>query len=265
MRQKKARRSRRDAACSAANRPFPAHREFRDRGAEPDDTRPRVNMRACTAPTFLRLPEELIAQTPLAERSASRLLVLDGASRRLRGPRASATCRSCSQPGDLLVFNDTRVVPARLFGSSPPAGASRCCSSGRSRAAQALVQLRASKPIREELEIATAAARSACVEKRGDLWRVELPEPALEFFERYGRGAAAALHPARAGRGRSRALPEHLRAARRRGGGAHREPAFRRRRCSRRSRRAACSARSSRCTSARARSSPCASMTSART
>ena len=60
------------------------------------------------------LPPELIAQTPLAERSASRLLVLDGRS----GESADRTMRELPQllrRGDLLVFNDTRVVAARLM------------------------------------------------------------------------------------------------------------------------------------------------------
>ena len=59
------------------------------------------------------LPEELIAQQPLAERSASRLLTLDGAT----GAVADRQIRELPQlvaPGDLLVFNDTRVIPARL-------------------------------------------------------------------------------------------------------------------------------------------------------
>src|SRR5271156_7051259 len=67
------------------------------------------------------LPEELIAQQPLPERSASRLLCLDGAEGRPR----DALMRELPEllaPGDLLVFNDTRVVPARLFGTKPSGG-----------------------------------------------------------------------------------------------------------------------------------------------
>ena len=67
------------------------------------------------------LPEELIAQSPLAERSASRMLVLDGKS----GAFTDRTIRELPQllePGDLLVFNDTRVVAARLMGMKPSGG-----------------------------------------------------------------------------------------------------------------------------------------------
>ena len=68
------------------------------------------------------LPEELIAQTPLAQRDASRLMVL---------PRQQGACShrhffelpSLLRKGDLLVFNDTRVLPARLHGRKRDTGA----------------------------------------------------------------------------------------------------------------------------------------------
>jgi len=61
------------------------------------------------------LPEELIAQFPLPERSASRLLVLDAAQDRLRD-LSFQDLPQLLRPGDLLVFNDTLVMQARLFG-----------------------------------------------------------------------------------------------------------------------------------------------------
>ena len=67
------------------------------------------------------LPVELIAQAPLAERSASRLLLVPPA------PAAFADhgirdLPDLLMPGDLLVFNDTRVIPARLFGHKQGSG-----------------------------------------------------------------------------------------------------------------------------------------------
>ena len=59
------------------------------------------------------LPPELIAQRPLAERTASRLLALDGTDGSLRDLRF-ADLPGLLRPGDLLVVNDTRVLPARL-------------------------------------------------------------------------------------------------------------------------------------------------------
>ena len=59
------------------------------------------------------LPQELIAQLPLNERSASRLLQVDGDALL---DRSFAELVDLFAPGDLLVFNDTRVLKARFFG-----------------------------------------------------------------------------------------------------------------------------------------------------
>ncbi len=130
------------------------------------------------------LPVELIAQEPLAERSASRLLVLD--------PRAGAqdaVVRDLPQllsPGDLLVFNDTKVIAARLCGTKPTGGRVEVFLERPLEADRALVQLRASKPIRPGLAIDTAGGTVRVLEPCGDLWSVQLPQAALPFFERWG-------------------------------------------------------------------------------
>ncbi|MDG5500450.1 tRNA preQ1(34) S-adenosylmethionine ribosyltransferase-isomerase QueA [Marinobacter sp. BGYM27] len=67
------------------------------------------------------LPDELIARYPLEQRSASRLLTLDGPT----GATAHRQFRDLLDlinPGDLLVFNNTRVIPARLFGQKETGG-----------------------------------------------------------------------------------------------------------------------------------------------
>ena len=61
------------------------------------------------------LPEELIAQTPLAERTASRLLVVDRNAGAFEH-RHFADVTEFIKPGDCLVLNNTRVIPARLYG-----------------------------------------------------------------------------------------------------------------------------------------------------
>ena len=66
------------------------------------------------------LPPELIAQHPAAERSASRLL--DGTGP-VPADRVFRELPALLEPGDLLVFNDTRVIKARLFGEKPTGGA----------------------------------------------------------------------------------------------------------------------------------------------
>lgn len=68
------------------------------------------------------LPEELIAQTPLADRTASRLLTLNKQNGEIRHHTFSAIL-DYLRPGDTLVLNDTRVIPARLFGVKEDTGA----------------------------------------------------------------------------------------------------------------------------------------------
>ncbi|MDB6156923.1 MAG: queA [Gammaproteobacteria bacterium] len=133
------------------------------------------------------LPPELIAQTPLAERSASRLLVLEGADGRLvPRDRTMRDFPGLLSPGDLLVFNDTKVVAARLAGTKPSGGRVEIFLERVVGTQEAVVQLRASKPIREGLEVTTAGGMVRVLGREGDLWRVEFPGPALEFFEQWG-------------------------------------------------------------------------------
>ncbi|NUO75663.1 MAG: tRNA preQ1(34) S-adenosylmethionine ribosyltransferase-isomerase QueA [Lysobacter sp.] len=84
------------------------------------------------------LPPELIAQAPLAERSASRLLQVPRAPAAFED-RAFGELPQLLAPGDLLVFNDTRVIPARLFGHKSSGGRveiliERLLAGGRARA-----------------------------------------------------------------------------------------------------------------------------------
>ena len=64
------------------------------------------------------LPDELIAQQPLADRSASRLMVVERATGRIRHDQF-CNLRAFLQPEDLLVLNDTKVIPARIWSQSP--------------------------------------------------------------------------------------------------------------------------------------------------
>lgn len=72
------------------------------------------------------LPERLIAQTPAKERSDSRLLVLDRATGAIRHARFRDLCEFL-RPGDMLVANDSRVIPARLFGVKEGTGGAVEC------------------------------------------------------------------------------------------------------------------------------------------
>ena len=67
------------------------------------------------------LPEELIAQVPVPDRDESRLLVVDRSSGSMKD-RHFRDLPELLLPGDLLVVNDTRVVPARIFGRKESGG-----------------------------------------------------------------------------------------------------------------------------------------------
>ena len=67
------------------------------------------------------LPEELIAQTPVEPRNASRLMVLDPAAETIEHQHFY-DLKKFLVPGDTLIFNDTRVMPARLIGHREPSG-----------------------------------------------------------------------------------------------------------------------------------------------
>ena len=97
-------------------------------------SKPRYHCRRWTSRTSTtRCRPELIAQAPLAERDASRLLVL--APRRRLRTRHVRDLPELLPPGDLLVVNDARVIPARLRGrKAGPAAASSCCWSSPSAA-----------------------------------------------------------------------------------------------------------------------------------
>lgn len=67
------------------------------------------------------LPEELIAQQPLSQRDASRMLILDRKTQALTNSKFKAL-PDYVRPGDVLVVNNTRVFPARLIGERDPSG-----------------------------------------------------------------------------------------------------------------------------------------------
>ena len=131
------------------------------------------------------LPAELIAQEPPSERSAGRMLVLEGNTGALRD-RSIRDLTGELRAGDLLVVNDTRVVAARLIGNKPSGGRVEILLERALAGTQALAQLSASKPIRAGLEVATAGGVVRVLGCEAQLWRIELPAPALEFFERFG-------------------------------------------------------------------------------
>lgn len=129
---------------------------------------------------------ELIAQYPLPERSASRLLVLDA-----QGDYEDRQFRDLPgllEPGDLLVFNETRVIPARLFGRKPTGGRVELLIERVTGKRTALAHGRTSKPLRvgQELEI-EGGGRLIVIDRQDDLVRVEASgEPMMALLQRAG-------------------------------------------------------------------------------
>ncbi len=74
-----------------------------------------------TSDFYFDLPEHLIAQAPLSDRSGSRMLVLDGSTGNV-SHRQFLELEALVHPGDLLVFNNTRVISARLYGQKQTGG-----------------------------------------------------------------------------------------------------------------------------------------------
>lgn len=74
-----------------------------------------------TADFNYNLPPELIAQRPLSQRDASRLMVLDRANKQI-SHQTFTDLLDYLQPGDVLVANNSRVMPARLYGRKPTGG-----------------------------------------------------------------------------------------------------------------------------------------------
>ncbi len=132
------------------------------------------------------LPEELIAHEPARPRSASRLLVLDGTDGSLRDSAVGALPELLA-PGDLLVFNDTRVIPARIFGRKATGGGVEILLERVLEETVALCHLRASKSPRpgSTLELEGGAVARVLGRER-DLYRLAFDVPVLAHLDACG-------------------------------------------------------------------------------
>ncbi len=132
------------------------------------------------------LPRELIAQYPLPERGASRLLALDGADGGLSDLRFS-DLPTLLRPRDLLVLNDTRVIPARLHGRKSSGGACEILLERFLEGRRFLAQLRASKGLRAGAVIdLPGGARAVAIGQRAGLHELELDRDLPDYFEAHG-------------------------------------------------------------------------------
>ncbi|HLD69118.1 MAG TPA: tRNA preQ1(34) S-adenosylmethionine ribosyltransferase-isomerase QueA [Pseudomonas sp.] len=132
------------------------------------------------------LPEALIARHPLAERRASRLLTLDGPSGAL-AHRQFADLLEHLRPGDLMVFNNTRVIPARLFGQKASGGKLEILVERVLDSHRVLAHVRASKSPKPGSNILIEGGGEARMLARHDaLFELGFNEPVLPLLERVG-------------------------------------------------------------------------------
>ena len=131
------------------------------------------------------LPVELIAQHPPVERAGGRLLHVptSAPARDLQFTDFPDLLRA----GDLLVFNDTRVIPARVHGVKPTGGQVEILLERVLEGRQILAHVHASKPLRADAPVALPGGVEArFVRRQDDLYVLELSTGPLEYFQHHG-------------------------------------------------------------------------------
>lgn len=137
---------------------------------------------------YFELPPELIAQQPASERGASRLLCIDAARSQLVD-RQFSELPDLLRAGDLLVFNDTRVIPARLHGQKASGGKVEVLVERILDGKHVLAHVRASKtpkpgnPLRLE-----GCIDAEVLGREGDLFKIRFDDPrdVLEILDAHG-------------------------------------------------------------------------------
>lgn len=131
------------------------------------------------------LPDQLIARYPLAERSASRLLLLNAQGVQDRMVRDLPDLLNA---GDLLVLNDTRVIKARMHGSKASGGLVEMLVERITGECTALAHLRASNAAKagQTLSFAQDALQVTVQGRQDNLFMVEFDQPVLPALEQYG-------------------------------------------------------------------------------
>src|SRR5690606_21415332 len=137
------------------------------------------------------LPEDLIAHYPSAERSGSRLMHLARGSGEMRH-RRFADLPALLRAGDLLVFNDTRVIAARLFGRKATGGKVEVLLERVLPGNEVLAQVRGAKALREGagilFEVPGGDLEAQVKGRDGEFLRLRFPgdRPVLELLDRIG-------------------------------------------------------------------------------
>ncbi len=134
------------------------------------------------------LPKELIAQYPLEQRSASRLLYLDAIRKKINNNKFKELPYFIDSK-DLLVFNDTKVIPARLYGEKATGGRVECLVERILPEQRVLAHIRASKspPIGSRIILANVI-EARVIARVDDFFELHFKtkQPVLELLQAYG-------------------------------------------------------------------------------
>jgi S-adenosylmethionine:tRNA ribosyltransferase-isomerase len=141
---------------------------------------------------YFDLPDELIARYPAQQRDGSRMLVLQGDGRLEH--RQFPDLLDYLREGDLLVFNDTRVIPARLFGAKESGGRIEILIERLIDEHHALAHIRASKSpkagsrlfLAEDAEAPVGSDAVEVLGRQGALFELRFDAPLLEQLNTYG-------------------------------------------------------------------------------
>ena len=136
------------------------------------------------------LPDSLIAHYPMPDRTASRLLHLDGPSGALEHGQFPDVL-NLVQAGDLMVFNNTRVIPARVFGVKESGGKVEVLVERVIGSHEALVHVRASKSPKADSKLFLGQDKGENIEvtmlgRQGALFHLAFAEPVLDVLGRVG-------------------------------------------------------------------------------
>lgn len=129
------------------------------------------------------LPERLIAQEPPAERGSSRLLCVEPTGSQ---HRHFTSFPDQLRPGDLLVLNDTRVIPARLRAEKDTGGRAEILMERIEEETVALCQVRVSKALKVGRTLTVADAKLRVLERCGEFYRLAFSRPVLDLLEAAG-------------------------------------------------------------------------------
>ena len=128
------------------------------------------------------LPEELIAKYPLEKRSLSRLLVFNNDITHMYFMDIIKFFRE----GDLLVVNNTSVIPARIFGQKESGGAIEVMLERIMENNQALVQIRSGRSPKIGSFLDLDSYRAQCIDRKDNFFIIQFDSPPLDIFNKIG-------------------------------------------------------------------------------